>query len=214
MIDMTTPADAHRTQLISCPVCPARFTTRKQLLEHLRSEPDPDHKALRLGACDSPIFPVLTQHGVLACPLGCGAYFNGGENGTSKPLEFHIARRNCQDRRPSAPSAGLTSPYLATTIAGVQASLTAQARAPRSAPLSAPPHSAAVEFCSKHPNFTPLHMRESGCLSAVAIPKPSLAALLPVATDLFNKAADTRGEILREAAWDALFLFPTLVLGP
>jgi hypothetical protein len=29
-----------------------------------------------------------------------------------------------------------------------------------------------------------------------------------------NKAADMQGEVLREAAWDALFLFPTLVLGP
>jgi hypothetical protein len=57
-------------------------------------------------------------------------------------------------------------------------------------------------------------MKLSGCQSAVAIPKPSIAALLPVVTDLCNKAADIRGEVLREAAWDALFLFPTLVLGP
>jgi len=35
-----------------------------------------------------------------------------------------------------------------------------------------------------------------------------------VVTDLYNKAADIRGEVLREAAWDALFLFPTLVVGP
>ena len=38
--------------------------------------------------------------------------------------------------------------------------------------------------------------------------------IIPVITDLLNTAADIRGEILREAAWDALFLFPTLVLGP
>jgi hypothetical protein len=57
-------------------------------------------------------------------------------------------------------------------------------------------------------------MKLSGCQSAVAIPKPSTAALLRVVTDLCDKAADTRGEVLREAAWDALFLFPTLVLGP
>jgi len=38
--------------------------------------------------------------------------------------------------------------------------------------------------------------------------------LLPGVTDPFNKAVDIRGEVLREAAWDARFLFPTLVLGP
>jgi hypothetical protein len=38
--------------------------------------------------------------------------------------------------------------------------------------------------------------------------------LLPVVNGLFNKAVDIRGEVLREAVWDALFLFPTLVLGP
>jgi hypothetical protein len=37
---------------------------------------------------------------------------------------------------------------------------------------------------------------------------------MPVLTKLFNKAPDIRGENLREAAWDALFLFPTPVLGP
>ena len=46
-------------------------------------------------------------------------------------------------------------------------------------------------------------------------PNPtSIADLMPVVTDLFNKAADIRGEVMREAAWDALFLFPTLVMGP
>jgi len=59
-----------------------------------------------------------------------------------------------------------------------------------------------------------MHMKMSGCQSAVAIPKPCIAAMLPVVTDLYNKAADIRAEVLREAAWDALFLFPTLVLGP
>ena len=211
---MSAPPPPPRVLPFYCPICPTRYPTRKSLLEHLRSDPEETHKSLRFGACESPHYPELQQQGVLACPLGCGAYFNGGENSTSKPLEYHIARRNCQDRRPLAPSAELNGPYLATTIAGVNASLSAQARVARSAPHSVPPHSAAVEFCSQHPSFTPLHMRESGCLSAVAIPTPSLAALLPVATDLFNKAADTRGENLREAAWDALFLFPTLVLGP
>jgi hypothetical protein len=92
--------------------------------------------------------------------------------------------------------------------------LTTHAQQVRSDPTLAPPHSAAIEFCSTHPDFAPLHMKLSGCQSAVAIPKLCTAALLPVVTDLCDKAADTRGEVLREAAWDALFLFPTLVLGP
>ena len=56
-------------------------------------------------------------------------------------------------------------------------------------------------------------MRTSGCQKAVNLPKPSMPQLLPVVTDLMNKAVDIQGEVLREAAWDALFLFPTLVLG-
>jgi hypothetical protein len=48
----------------------------------------------------------------------------------------------------------------------------------------------------------------------MALPKPCLPVIIPVITDLMNKAADIRGEVLREAAWDALFLFPILVLGP
>jgi hypothetical protein len=37
---------------------------------------------------------------------------------------------------------------------------------------------------------------------------------VPIITGLLNKATITRGEVLRETAWDALFLFSTLVLGP
>ena len=59
-----------------------------------------------------------------------------------------------------------------------------------------------------------MHMRTSGCQSAVSIPKPSVTTSLPIVTELFYKAADVRGEALREAAWDALFFFPILVLGP
>jgi len=59
-------------------------------------------------------------------------------------LDFHIERRNCRDRRPTAPPAELSGPYLATTIAGVRATLTAQAHTARSNPNSAPP----PPFCS------------------------------------------------------------------
>ena len=207
-------ASSHRTVLFSCPICPTRFTTRKQLLDHLRSEPDPSHKTLRFGAHDSAHYPQLLQQGVLACPLGCGAYFNGGEQGVSKPLEYHVARAKCRDRRLTTLHAELNGPYLATTTVGVRSSLAAQARAAKFDPGSAPPHSAAVEFCCSNPNFNLVHKRTSGCQSAVALPKPSLPVILPVITDLLTKAADTTWDVLREAAWGALFLFPTLVLGP
>jgi hypothetical protein len=124
---------------------------------------------------------------------------------TSKPSELHIERASCRDRRPLAAPAELNGPYLATTVVGVRATLTAQASAARSAPDRASPHSATVEFCSAHPDFTPLHLRTSRCKSAVNLPKPSMHRLLPVITELLTQAVDVRGTVLREAAWDALF---------
>ena len=154
------------------------------MLEHLRSKPEDSHKSLRFGARDSPLYPVLHQQGVLACPLVCGAYFNGVETGVSKPLELHIARHTCSDRRRPAPPAELNGPYLATTMAGVRAAFTAQARNAMLDPISPPPHKVAVEFCSMHADISPLHMRTSGCQSAVAIPKPNIPTLLLVLMEL------------------------------
>ena len=139
MIIMSTlPPPPPRALPFYCPICSTRYPTRKLLLEHLRSDPEEAHKILRFGACESPLYPVLQQQGVLACPLGCGAFFNGGDNGVSKPLDFHIGRRNCRDRRPTSPPAELSGPYLATTIAGVRATLTAQDHTARPDPNSAP----------------------------------------------------------------------------
>ncbi len=59
-----------------------------------------------------------------------------------------------------------------------------------------------------------MHLKLFGSQSAVALPKPCLPMIIHVITDLINKAADVRGEVLREAAWDTMFLFSTLVLGP
>jgi hypothetical protein len=99
-------------------------------------------------------------------------------------------------------------------MAGVRAALTAQAQNAILNPDHAPLHTTTVEFCHAYPDFTPMHMRTAGCESAVAIPRPSVTTLLLVVTELFNKAADVRGKALRDAAWDTLFMFPTLVLGP
>ena len=93
----TLPQTPRALQFYS-PICPNRFSTRKLLLEHLRSDPEESHKTLRFGACESTHYPALKLQGVLACPRRCGAFFNGGDNGVSKPLELHIRRRNCGRR--------------------------------------------------------------------------------------------------------------------
>ena len=150
----------------SCPLCLTTFPTRKQLLEHLRSDPEIEHKAFRFGATELGLYPQLKHQVELACPRECGAFFNGGNQCTSRPLELHVERARCRDRRPSAAPAELHGPYLATTIAGVRATLTAQATTVRFSPESVPPHTAAVDFCPAHPDFTPVHLRTSGCQSA------------------------------------------------
>ena len=128
------------------------------------------HKPVRFEACQSALYPQVVVQGVLACLRGRGAVFNGGDTGSSKPLETHIARGSCRDRRPHAPSLELNGPFLATSIAGVYATL-AQAAAARFEPHLAPPHAAAIEFCHQHPAFTPIHLRTSGCKSIAALPK-------------------------------------------
>jgi len=146
VITMTTPPNIQpqRALPFSCPLCLSVYPTRKQLLEHLRSDPRIEHKTFRFGATESPMYPMLMQQGVMACPRGCGAFFNGGDKCISKPLELHIGRGRCHDRRPLAAPTELNGPYMATTIARIGASLTAQATTARSAPENTPPHSAAV----------------------------------------------------------------------
>jgi len=136
-----------------------------------------------------------------------------GDTSTSKPLELHIARGSCRDRRPQAPPPELGVPYLATFIVGVRATLMAQAIAARLAPHNAPPHSVGVEFCLVKPSFTPVHLRTLGCQWATTLPRPCVQQMLPTLTDLCNITSSTRGEVQREAAWGVDFLFTTLVLG-
>jgi hypothetical protein len=151
-----------RALLYRCPICPSAYASRKLLLEYLRSDPEGSHKTLRFGACQSIHYPHLVQQGVLACPRGCGSFFNGGDNGVSKPLDIYIARGNCRDRRPGALPQELAEPYLATSNAGVRTTLAAQASRARMDPGMTPPHSAAVGFCCAiPPGLTPIHMRTS-----------------------------------------------------
>ena len=57
-------------------------------------------------------------------------------------------------------------------------------------------------------------MRTSGTQSADAMPVPVLILLTPIIDDLFTKDHSTRGTVFRDVAYEALFLFPALVLGP
>jgi len=77
-----------------------------------------------------------------------------------------------------------------------------------------PANSAAITFCSANPDFTATHMQTSGTQSAVALLVPALAMLTPVIVDLNMKAHLTRGSIIRDAAQEALLVFPTLILEP
>ena len=152
---------------------------------------------------------------MLACPRRCEGFFNGGNTGSSNFLESHIARGSCRDRRTQAFPPELDGPFLSTTMVGVRATLSAHAIAAKSVlHMAPPPHAAAVEFCRENPAFTPIHLRTSGCQSVAALPNPYLQQMLPCLPEIFTKAATNRGDAQWEAVWGALFLFPTLVLGP
>jgi len=81
-------------------------------------------------------------------------------------------------------------------------------------PTIVPMSFAAIAFCLANADFTSHHMRTSGLLSAATLPTPSLSQLIPFIKDLLERAHSTRGVLLRDDAQEALFLFPTLVLGP
>ena len=190
------------------------LTTRKLLLHHLLSGTDETHKTPRFEACDSPLYPKVLAHGVPTSTQGCGAFFDAGSSGISKPLGAHLARGRCRDRRPRALPREVDGTYLAKSISGVRTALTTQLTIAKTTLHIAPPHSEAVDFCCVNLGFTQIHLRTSSSISATSLPKPCPQHLLHGISHILAKASTTRGEVLREAAWGALFLLPTLVLGP
>jgi hypothetical protein len=70
-----------------------------------------------------------------------------------------------------------------------------------------------ITFCGANPDFTATHMKTSGMRSAVVLPAQGLSMLLLVITDLLTRAHSTRGVSLRDAAEEALLLYPKLVIG-
>jgi len=190
--------------------------SRKELLGHLRSAPGDQHELLRSQGLASALFPALLAQGVLCCPKGCGAFFDGGSQNTSKPLAAHVAANKCRTRRPSRHNRTreLDGPFLPTTMGGIQAALADIARAAEAAPHPQAPHAPAINFCLANPSFTMEHLRTSGLQTSTAVPGPSRALITSTVTSLFRQAVSMRGEALRSAAWSLVFLFPTLVLGP
>ena len=76
------------------------------------------------------------------------------------------------------------------------------------------PHAPTVNFCRVNPAFTQDHLRTSWTQSASTLPGPAKANIIMESTTLFKLAVTTRRDALRTFAWDAVHLFPTLVLGP
>ena len=83
---------------LPCPVCEGRFTTKKEVLGHLRTTMGEQHDLIRQHALSSPHQPALLSLGVMCCPNGCGACFDGGNNNTSRPLAAHLATKRCRPR--------------------------------------------------------------------------------------------------------------------
>ncbi len=108
----------------------------------------------------------------------------------------------------------LDGPYMPTTTTGVTRALMSEAQQAALDPSLVPVNSATFAFCLANVAFTAQHMRTSGLHSATALLSPCLAQLTPVIKDLLERAHSTRGVLLRDAAQEALLLFPTLVLGP
>jgi hypothetical protein len=101
------------------------------------------------------------------------------------------------------------------TTTRVTAALASEVLRANADPSSVPTNSAAVTFWLNNAEFSKNHMRTSGLRSTSALPSPALSILTPIIIyDLVHRAHSTTGVLLRDAAHEALMLFPTLVLGP
>ena len=199
----------------SCPVCESPFSSRKELLGHLRATNDEPHETLRRQGLSSPYHPALLAAGVLCCPRACGAFFDGGASNTSKPLGLHVAANKCRNRQGRHNrSRELNGPYLPTTMGGINAAHLDIAALAAVHPIPGLPHAPAVTYCHTTPGFATEHLRLSGTLSAASLPGPCRELITAECVKLFRLAVSTRGDALRTAAWDAVHLFPTLVMGP
>ena len=199
---------------LACPTCVNRYRNKKELLHHLRSSSDDLHKTFRYDACTPSIEPTLLAVGILPCPRACGALFDGGANCTSRPLEKHIEQGHSRNPGAAPLPRELDGPFIPTTTTSGTTALLSEAYQAATNPASAPVNSSAIAFCLAIADYTCLHMRTSGMQSTTALPTPSLSTLTPAIQDLLERAHSTRGVLLRDAAQEALLLFPTLVLGP
>jgi hypothetical protein len=77
-----------RGHYMHCPVYRLRVDGRSQLIAHLRTQRDPEHRAAL--ADSSPVYHELRGLHVMPCPLGCGAVYDGGRSGTSRHYDAHV----------------------------------------------------------------------------------------------------------------------------
>jgi hypothetical protein len=138
-------------------------------------KPGEHHELLKSQGLAWPHHPALVSQGVLCCPEGCGAYFDGGSQNISKPLAAHVAANKCKPRRASRHNRTreVDGPYLQTTMGGIQAALDDIARDEAAQPNPQMPHAPAIIFCLANPSFTMEHLRTFGAQSSTSIPGPS-----------------------------------------
>ena len=189
---------------ITCPVCDGHFTSRKDLLGHVRTAPGEGHELLRRQGLASPHHPALVAQGVLCCLKACGAYFNGGLHNTFRALAAHVATSKCRPCTQARHNRTreVEGPFLPTTMGGIHATLSdlAMGAAAKGNPSQTLPHASALHYCLLNPDFTLGHLRTSGAQAAASLPSPSRTLITPTATSLFRQATTTRGDGLRTAA--------------
>jgi hypothetical protein len=123
------PPNLASTTLV-CPTCANTYRNKKELIHHLRTSTDELHKIFRYDASKLDIEPSLLALGIVPCPRGCGAFFDGGTTCTSRSLVRRIGQGKCRARNLGAAPLPreLDGPFMPTTTTGVTVALMSEAR--------------------------------------------------------------------------------------
>ena len=169
-------------------MCEGNFTSRKELLGHLRTAPGEHHELLRRQGMTSQHHPTLLTMGVICCPKACGSYFDGGTSNTSKPLAAHVATNKCRSRQSARHNMAreVNGSFLPTTMGGIHAALDDRVGEATVQPNMVAPHAPTINFCLMNPTFTMEHLRTSGAQYASSIPSSSKALVTSTFTSLFR----------------------------
>ncbi len=105
-------------------------------------------------------------------------------------------------------------PFILTTTRSVAATLQNHTAHAREDTGPTPLHATAISFCLESYAFTTMHIKTSWTNSVAFLPAPAAKHVTPIIKELFKRTYSTTGVCLRDATWEAILLFPTLVLGP